>query len=78
MKQINLVIKILFCGISYYKMNDNIDKFWSEHTAFSYKNVPFDDDDLIWNSKDIREVNSHIWHHKYSLPYTHVSFFFSM
>ena len=32
--------------------------------------IIFDSNEFIWNSKDIRDGNSHIWHQKYSLPPT--------
>ena len=53
-------------------MNDTINKFWSDYTDFNYKNGPFDGDDFIWNRKEIREGNSHIWNQKYYLPSTKV------
>ena len=34
--------------------------------------VPFDSNEFIWSSKDIFGGNSHLWHHKYSLPSTKV------
>ena len=39
---------------------------------FNRINDPFDSNDFIWNSKDITDGNSHLWHHKYSLPSTKV------
>ena len=32
----------------------------------------FDADEFIRKSKDIRDGNSHLWHQKYSLPFTKV------
>ena len=34
----------------------------------NHENDPFDSNELIWNSKYIRDGNSHLWNHKYSLP----------
>ena len=53
-------------------MNDTIDTFCSEYTAFNHNNGPFDGDDFIYSIKDICEGNSHIWYHNYYLPCTKV------
>ena len=39
---------------------------------FNQNNDPFDSNEFICNSKYISDGNSHIWHHKYSLPSTKV------
>ena len=44
------------------------DIFWTEYTDFDNKNSSFYGDEFIWNIKDIRDGNSHLWHQKYSLP----------
>ena len=72
MKQVNVVIKTLFHGISDDKINDTLEIFWSEYKYFINNNGPFDGDYFIWNSKDILQGNIHIWYHKYSIPYKKV------
>ena len=49
-----------------------IDTFWTEHNDFDKNNGSFDGDEFIWKSKDISDVNSHLWHQKYSLPFAKV------
>ena len=39
---------------------------------FNHKNDPFDINEFIWNSKDIIDGDSHVWHQNYSLPSTKV------
>ena len=46
--------------------------FCIENKNSNHKNDPFDSNWFIWNSNDIREGNSHIWHQKYSLLFTKV------
>ena len=41
--------------------------FWSEYTDLDHNNGPYDDDEFIWIRKDIRDVNSHLCHHKDSI-----------
>ena len=72
MKQVNVFIKILFHVISDDEMNDTLDKFWSEYTAFNHNNCPFNGDYFICSSKDTLGGNSHVWHNKYSIPCTKV------
>ena len=64
MKQVNIVIKALFCGISDDEMNHTLDTFWSEYKAFNYKNGAFYGDGFIWRSKEILKGSIHIWHQK--------------
>ena len=45
---------------------------WAECTDFDNKNGSFDEDECIWKIKNIRDGNSHLWHQKYSLPFTKV------
>ena len=66
--QVNTVINSLFIGSTEKELYETLDTFWSKYTNFNHKNDPFDSNEFIWNSKDISDVNSHIWHHKYSLP----------
>ena len=54
------------------EMNVTLDVFWAEYTAFDNKVGSYDADELIWKSKDISDGNSHLWHQKYSLPFTKV------
>ena len=46
--------------------------FWSEYTDFNHKNGPLNGDKFIWKRKYTSDVNSHLWHQKYSLPCTKV------
>ena len=64
----NTVIKSLFAGSTEKELHETLDTFWSEYKNFNNKNDPFGSNEFIWNSKDISYGNSHIWHHKYSLP----------
>ena len=47
MKQVNIVTKKLFHGISDDEMNDTLDIFWIEYTELNCKNGIFDCDDFI-------------------------------
>ena len=47
-----------------------LDLFWTEYTAFDNKIGSYDADEFIWKIKDISDGNSHLWHQKYSLPFT--------
>ena len=49
-----------------------LDLFWTEYTAFDKMIGSYDADEFIWKSKDISDGNSHLWHQKYSLPFTKV------
>ena len=71
-KQVNNVIKTLFSGSSEKEMNVTLDVFWTEYTAFGNKVGSYYDDEFIWKSKDISDGNIHLWHQKYSLPFTNV------
>ena len=71
-KQVNNVRKRLFSESSEEDMNVNLDMFWTEYTDFDNKIGSFDADEFIWKSKDISDGNSHLWHQKYSLPFTKV------
>lgn len=51
-------------------MNKQIDKFWSEFEHFQGKTGPYAHREHIWNSVDIHEGKSHIWHKKNTLRYT--------
>ena len=53
-------------------MNVTLDMFWTEYTDFDNKIGSFDDDGFIWKRKGISDGNSHLWHQKYSLPFTKV------
>ena len=71
-KQVNNVIKTLFSGASEEEIAATLDVFRTEYTEFGNKIGSFDADEFIWKSKDIRYGNSHVWHQKYSLPFTKV------
>ena len=68
--QVNNVIKSLFDGSTEKEFHEILDMFWSEYTNFNHKNDHFDSNESIYNSKDISDGNSHLWHQKYSLPLT--------
>ena len=68
----NTVIKILFAGSTEKDLHETLDTFWRKYKNFNNKNDHFDSDEFIWNSKDISDGNSNIWHQKYSLPSTKV------
>ena len=71
-KQFNNIIKTIFSGSSEEKMNVTIDVFWTEYTVSDNKVGLYDADEFIWKSNDISDGNSHLWHQKYSLPFTKV------
>jgi hypothetical protein len=48
-----------------------VDLFWDEFKAFRNKTGPFEKQNR-WNSASARMGCSHIWHEKYSKPYTKV------
>lgn len=52
-------------------MAEIIDTFWNEHKDFCNKAGVFNRQNR-WNVMDVVIGNSHIWHEKYSLPYTKV------
>ena len=70
--QVDTIINSLFDGSSEKYLHETLDTFWSEYTNFNYKNDSFDSNEFIWNSKDICDINSHLWNQKYSLPSTKV------
>ena len=70
--QVNNLIKTLFYGSTEKELHGNLDNFWREYTLFNHNNDPFDRNEFIWNSKDITDGSSHLWHQKYSLPSTKV------
>jgi len=47
-----------------------IDTFWTEYEDFESKSGKFGGHDYIWNSLDLCNGDSHLWHKKYSVPYT--------
>jgi hypothetical protein len=47
------------------------DNFWNEFRAFRNKTEPFHQP-ARWSTSDVINGRSHIWHEKYSLPYTKV------
>ena len=62
----------MFAGSTEKELHESLNTFWSEYKNFNQKNDHFDSNDFIWNSKDISDGNIHLWHQKYSLPYTKV------
>ena len=62
--QVNTVIKSLFSGSTEKELNETLDTFWSKYKNFNHKSDPFDSKEFIWNSKDISDGNSHLWHQK--------------
>ena len=71
-KQVNNVIKTSFSGEYEEEIAVTQDIFWTEYTDFDNNIGSFDADEFIWKSKDIRDGNSHLWHQKYSPPFTKV------
>ena len=71
----NTVIDILISVSTEKEILDTLDTFWIEYKKFNYNNDIFDQNELIWNSKDIGYGNSHLRHQKYSLSSTKVLFF---
>ena len=53
-------------------MNVTLDMFCTEYTTFDNKVGSYDADAFIWKRKDISDGNIHLWHQKYSLPFTKV------
>ena len=51
MKQFNIVINTLFCGLSENKINKTLDIFWAEYTDLNDNNGPFNSDDFICSRK---------------------------
>ena len=49
-----------------------LELFLTDYTDFENKNGSFYGDEFIWKIKYIRDGNSHLWHRKYSRPYTKV------
>ena len=77
--QVKNVIKTLYVVSTEKELNETLHTFWSEYTKSNHKNYPFDRNEFIWNSKDIRDGNSNLWYQKYSLPPTKiVGFVFCM
>ena len=68
MNQVNIVINDLFVRSSEKGLYKTLDTFWSEYKKFNHNNDSFDSNEFIWSSKDICDVNSHLWYQKYSLP----------
>jgi hypothetical protein len=50
---------------------DIVDTFWNEFKAFQSCSEPFHHTSR-WATKDVSSGRSHLWHEKYSLPYTQV------
>ena len=65
------LIERLFHGCTEDELGDKKDKFWTEYQDFKNKSGNFEHA-YIWNSKDIQDGNSHLWHQKYSLKFTEV------
>ena len=53
-------------------MSVTLDLFWTEYTACDNEIGSYDADEFIRKSKDTSDGNSHLWHQKYSLPFTNV------
>jgi len=58
-------------AVSAMSSHEIIDTFWNEFKAFQNRTNPYHDASR-WASYDITIGNSHLWHEKYSLPYTKV------
>ena len=48
-----------------------VDTFWNEFKAFTNCTRPYHEPSR-WASMDVKRGNSHLWHEKYSIPYTQV------
>ena len=70
--QVNTVIKSFFVGSTEKELNETLDTLWSKYTNINNKNDHVYGNESIWNSKNISDGNSHLWHQKYSLPSTKV------
>ena len=64
----NTVINNLFVVSTEKELHEILDTFLSKYTNVNHNNDPFDSHEFIWNSKEISNGNSHIWHQKDSLP----------
>ena len=53
------------------KEGEILDRFWDEFQTFKKESPPFDSASR-WNSQHALQGKSHLWHEKYSLPYTDV------
>ena len=53
------------------KEGEIVDRFWDEFQTFKKESPPFDSASR-WNSQHALQGKSHLWHEKYSLPYTDV------
>ena len=62
MKKFKNLIKKMFRELSEDRMAVTKDIFWTEYTDFDNKNCSFCGYGFIWESKDIRDGNSHLWH----------------
>ena len=62
----------MFRVLSEDEFHFNLEYFWTDYTDFDDKNGSFDGDEFICKRKHIGDGNSHVWHHKYSLPFTKV------
>ena len=62
--KVNTVINSFFAGSTEKELHETLNTFRSEYTNFNNKNYPVDSNELIRNSKDISDVNSHLWHQK--------------
>ena len=65
------VITKLFAHDVDVDINEKIDTFWNEHKDFCNKSGVFKKMNR-WNVQDVKRGKSHLWHEKYSLPYTDV------
>lgn len=52
-------------------VDDVVDLFWDEFKCFEKKTKPFDNV-ARWNTQNVIDGKSYLWHEKYSLPYTSV------
>ena len=50
-------------------MSDIVDQFWNEFDQFTSQ-TGWASNLARWNTPDARTGKSHLWHYKYSLPYT--------
>ena len=62
--QVNNFIKNAFAGSNEKQLHETLDTFWRKYRNFNHNNDPSDIHEFIWNSKDISDGNSHLWHQK--------------
>ena len=68
---IDRVIEKMFSYDPNIDVDQKKDQFWTEFKTFQDQTYPFDKA-CRWNTADVFQGRSHLWHEKYSDPYTEV------